>query len=168
MGLGFYLQMNTQKQINNGLDFSKIDPKKFQAYSPNLYKYLNKDKIAQYKAEVWIDETGYKWLGYIDDETCFIGEKLNWVLCVGARESSSCYSLLRLGRLSKVDDFWDEYIRIGRCAIDKNHTTNYLNSDSRYIENDNKRVCQWCGHKQYKRRWEETIQREEWVNQIDK
>jgi len=152
------------KTENNGLDFSKINPNKHQKYSPNLFKYLKKNIVHKHLDEAWLDKDGYKWLGYINDEKEFFGAMLNRVLCLGVKESSGCYYLAQFEGLTKVQDFWSEYIRMGRCAIDKDHDTHFINSESRYIENETHRECTWCGQKQFKRRWEETINREEWVN----
>lgn len=65
--------------------------------------------------------------------------------------------------LTPVPGFWDEYARVGRCAIDTDHSRFFIGDVTRWAENGDARSCKWCGnHRQVRRRWTETVKRECW------
>jgi hypothetical protein len=54
--------------------------------------------------------------------------------------------------LKEIEDFWDDYLEWGRCALDPNHQTSFLNAAGRYEyrAGGKIRTCRWCGHEQRK------------------
>jgi len=49
-----------------------------------------------------------------------------------------------------TDDFFNTYFKIGRCLLDPLHYDFMRNSEDRFNENENTRICNWCGMKQVK------------------
>jgi len=67
------------------------------------------------------------------------------------------------GKLTLLADFWSDYARIGRCAIDTDHSRHFIGGDTRWAVSGDIRSCLWCeGHTQTLRRWTETVERERW------
>lgn len=132
--------MNNQVKPN-ALDIKKINPRLGDKYSPNLYKYMRKNKGAQMYARAYKDNDGHVWIGYIH-EGDFIGARLNAILCNGSKVLTFCYS--RFDGLEEIKSFWPGYIRIGRCAIDPEHQTPFL-GDTRWEQKEGIRSCRWCG-----------------------
>lgn len=160
---------HAQAQATNGSILAEINPKKGDRYSPNLHAYLK--KISQHVVplqRVYRDANGSIWLGWIDEEACFVGAHLNGVLCNGAeaqRVIRGAYS----GRdfvksLKEVQGFWEKYEKSGWCAIDPEHKTPFV-GDTRWNTKGNTRTCLWCG--QCKQKLEEYEVREiktRWVS----
>ena len=134
-------------------------PSKSEAFSPNLHKYLKEH--AHFFRDGGILDGVYKvlpdtkaasqfgagslLLGY-PDEGFFTGARLMSVLCLG-REAERCAYPCGSG-LKFLDGFWDNYLRVGRCAIDPAHRENLL--AERFREHATGRECLWCGHQQRK------------------
>lgn len=150
----------------NGLDLDLIAPDKGFKYSPNLYKFLRKHASQARMARLFIDSTGVRYLGFIDDTDSLIGVRLNQVLSMGTK--AQVYSYGTLGLLTEHEAFWAEYVADGRCAIDREHTTHFVGGETRWRTVGDCRSCMWCGKMtQTLRRWTETkvVQREEWQPQ---
>lgn len=49
--------------------------------------------------------------------------------------------------MTDIADFWGRYLKIGRCAIDEDHTMHFINSENRYSMEGEIRTCNWCGAK---------------------
>jgi len=80
-------------------------------------------------------------LGYMDGRN-FIGVRLMAALCQGTKAGSACY--LGMGQdLCVVENFWKQYLAVGRCAIDPGHRE-YFMAD-RYAVVDGQKTCRWCG-----------------------
>lgn len=154
--------MNTQELVK------LIDPKIKESYSPNLHKYVKRfyKEMGNHRfPDVFADDrkdgflAGLLYIGYMDTEkgpNGFVGARLNRVLGCGA----SVYSRERgwfigLGpsNMTRVDGFWERYLDIGRCEIDREHKTYFVNDNGRYIMDGDMRTCTWCGAK-HKRRIE--------------
>jgi len=85
------------------------------------------------------------------------------VLCLGKKAGLLCISKFER-ELTILPDFWAEYTRRGRCAIDTEHQIGFVGGNERYkVIDGTRRVCQWCGHEQTLIKWEETIERTRWV-----
>lgn len=136
------------------LRLEDIEPSRSQAFSPNLYRYLKKHGhfyrdggIAQ---DVFVARAGTaaaksfgegnQLLGYFDLK-CFIGVRLIEALCKGAKAQSSAYFCSNAD-FDFAPNFWDEYLRLGRCAIDPDHKEYFI--DVRYHEKGKQQVCLWC------------------------
>lgn len=143
-----------------------INPKLNPSYSPNMHKWL-KTWIKTYPEwmipEVWIENGGLQlWrIGYHDNEgmqnkNCgFVGIRLNAVLCQGAsaNKERGWFMGLGTGNMTPVEDFWERYLEIGRCAIDTDHKQWFIGDEDRYSMDGEIRTCNWCGAK-HKRRLE--------------
>lgn len=138
----------------------KLDDK----YSPNLDRWLKKRKrhtgISQ---SVFRDADAALWIGWLDEGLFLIGSRLNAVLCNGSKEDTWAYPLGRLPKMQEVSEFWNEYARVGRCAIDPTHLIHFLSRDGRFAEDGDARTCKWCGQQQRRERYVEHVDRERWV-----
>jgi hypothetical protein len=136
-------------------------------HSPNLAKWLAKNCDVVYRRDrvnVYDSPDG-PWIGWIEDETWFIGSRLWRALGVGTKAEMGCWTL-KLDTLILREGFWDRYAKIGRCEIDQDHARYFIGSDTRWTENGDTRTCNWCGDFTQKReRYEEVVQREKWVKQ---
>lgn len=139
-----------KKYISGKRQLDKIAPKRHQKYSPNLYKWLKRNPGIAAQAQVWReDNTKDLWIGFLGDDCLYwTGAMLMQVLCTGAKHSTGSYSFKQFKGMNVVENFWKEYIRIGRCAIDPEHKVWFLNSDTRYVGTTTGRKCQWCGQEQ--------------------
>jgi len=124
-------------------------PTKNPAYSPNLYKWMRaRHNIIRAYVRLYREvSTGHLYLGYQDEDSWFYGAMLNRILTVGSRAWVG--AMMPERRFEHVSGFWDEYLKLGRCAIDKDHETNFLGN--RWEEGENDRVCLWCGREQTKK-----------------
>ena len=144
------------------LSLKSINPKLHNKFSPNLYKYLRK-RGALHLQRVYTDIDGLYWLGYFDDHQFFNGVQLMHALTKGAKAQSWSHPPKTIKQPKEVEDFWQRYQSIGRCAIDTEHTTHFI-SGKRWSQTENSRTCLWCGHQQILKKWTETIERTDWVN----
>lgn len=157
------------------LALEQIHPKGGAKFSPNLYQWMRKH--AHFYADgagtphgVWrvkpgmgrdIYHEGSLMLGMAGDHGDFLGTRLMSVLCEGAKATNWCLPGL-LDRLEPVEDFWDRYVQVGRCAIDPDHSIHYI--DDRWHQNStDKRTCRWCSHEQNRHLLSEIVEREAWV-----
>lgn len=133
-------------------------------YSPNLKKWCQKNRTHP-RHEVYLDQKGTPWIGWVDDGRWFIGSRLWNVLGSGGRAMAGCWDF-PVSSLKKQESFWDEYARHGRCAIDKEHRTYFIGDESRWQENGETRSCKWCGgHSQKLVRWTESVERSRWLSE---
>ncbi len=143
-------------------DVKLLDPKIHEKYSPNLFKWLKREPMRDH-IRVFKDRQGRFWIGRVTDDDWFHGKKLYQVLCNGTKSGSAAYGYSRYKDFEEVHGFWDDYQRLGRCAIDVDHQDYFLNSDSRFKELGDHRSCTWCGFKQKRVTFEKTVVREHWV-----
>lgn len=136
-------------------------------FSPNLYRWLKKQadrcggeyhlnrfQIYRGGSDLFARPRDVLYIGYIGNDGWFHGTRLMAVLCEGARKQIFAYMpghVRKLG-LKPVRNFWRDYRRIGRCAIDKAHTQYFAHAasdDARWTVKGKTRSCNWCGnHKQ--------------------
>lgn len=124
-------------------------------FSPNLYRWLKSrwggrfgGRGLEQEPHVFRDKDGTLWIGRMDDTGCFIGARLMRVLC---KPSQEIYAWTRRSHpgMKLVKNFWRDYRRIGRCAIDKAHDGYWQHDDARWEVKGKTRHCRWCGnHKQ--------------------
>ena len=133
------------------IDLSKIHPKVHSRYSPNLHKWLKfRTKGAAafllQHIKIYRHDNQFLYIGHKDDDsdTWLHGSRLNQVLCVGSRAEVWAYS--GMGHAKEIPGFWEDYERIGRCAIDTEHKTYFTNDPQRWTANGNHRDCLWCGN----------------------
>lgn len=123
-----------------------IDPKIHQKFSPNLFKYLRRDRRKRgsfFNESTFYRRDGDLFFGILHDGD-FIGNRVWPILCRGLKEHGWCFACE--GDLFMEDPaFFASYLKIGRCALDPEHTMSFLNSDSRYTATGD---CTWCGGKE--------------------
>lgn len=142
------------------LCLDEIHPDKSPSFSPMLYEYMKKhghfytDGGVAQTVFVVRDETadadvfgaGALLLGF-RDERFLTGTRLMAALGRGAKAEDAAYPVG--SGVEEVEGFWDNYLRLGRCAIDPAHQDRF--QTDRFDERYNSRVCRWCGHAQFKR-----------------
>lgn len=131
-----------------------IDPSLNPAYSPNLHSFSKAwmRRATREMPEVWRgDADWHLWIGtmYKDGDDHFVGCHLAAVLSKGAHENRNrgAYIGLNQHNMTHIADFWERYLKIGRCAIDEDHTIHFINSENRYSMDGDIRTCNWCGAK---------------------
>lgn len=101
-------------------------------------------------------------IGYPDsgDENGFVGIRLMAVLCEGVK-AGSFYYIGMATMLEEVEGFWEQYLKVGRCAIDPTHKEGFL--DDRYNMGGDTRTCLWCGAKHERVLTQRTVFDESWA-----
>jgi len=146
----------------NNLNIDSIHPKNGKKFSPNLHRFM-KNKGAAFASVqlVYEDSEGVLWIGYCDDHF-FTGARLVSVLC--DYKSQTFAHIGKVQTLTEVSNFWERYVRDGRCAIDQSHSMYFVGNDKRWKIEKNTRACQWCGHHvQVQIEWQETIDKSAWI-----
>lgn len=140
------------------LDVKSINPKLNPAYSPNLFKFVKKhlgkdmpecrifgfigERAGYYKAQLFIGHQPDDW-----NDGMIAGAYLDAVLCHGAGVETVAFPF-RWEETEEVRDFWERYLKIGRCVIDPGHQVRFMFDDplySRYRFSGDERICNWCG-----------------------
>jgi hypothetical protein len=137
-------------------------------YSKNLQRYLRswnkKYRSTPFETpEVYMGTDGTRYIGRLSEGSLY-GSKLMAALVLGGRAIIGCY--LRAPEVTPIENFWRDYVAIGGCAIDPDHSVVFLDEDTRWQVEGDVRRCIWCGKAtQVLRRWTETVEREAWVNE---
>lgn len=132
-----------------------ITPKKSPAYSANLHRWMRRH--GRVGDTVYRLEPGGKMAGVYCAGTLFIGQPyadysgdtdfsgvlLMAVLCNGSSAKRACYAGAAPS-MAEVDSFWGQYKRVGRCAIDPNHTVGFTDHAQRFHLVDGQPKCIWC------------------------
>lgn len=143
----------------------KFGPKRGDKYSPNLYRWLIKHLRHVSHIEVYAAKDGELWIGTGPDGAWFHGVRMLSVLCNGGRAESMAYQLRQVGPMKLVDDFWDRYLRDGRCAIDRDHGMFFIGDEARWKVKGNRRECLWCGNCVQRRKvYTEKVKHAVWIN----
>jgi hypothetical protein len=148
------------------IDVAKINPKNGNKFSPNLYKFI-KAKKCRLLYKIYKDARGAFYIGTVDndygDGIWFTGTLLMRVLCLG-RGADTYARAIAKNDFVEVVDFWDDYYKYGRCAVDIDHTGSFMGDNGRWIQFGDKRECTWCGNfSQVLRRWTVEVEKSEWV-----
>jgi len=138
-------------------------------YSPNLAAWLvevNRFVRSWGEPKVFFDQNNAHWIGWIDSDDfgCFIGAKLMTVLALGGKAQTGWHAQHRWqasSKLTEIPDFWRDYKAIGRCAIDRDHSLDFVNSDTRWTYDGDSRSCNWCGQHTQQRQVE-TVELVSW------
>lgn len=142
------------------LKLAQIAPEKSAAYSPNLHQWMRAK--AHFYKDGGVLQTVYRvkpgtllakelgegtlMIGYPDNgnDKGFTGIRLMATLCQGAKAGSFYYiGMARM--LEEINGFWDQYLSVGRCAIDPAHEEGFLGE--RFSLSGDTRTCLWCGSK---------------------
>lgn len=142
----------------------QIDPKLNPAFSPNLHAFVRSKvddlqvfRVTKAHGSLLVGQLA---IGYVYDGD-FIGCQLTHVLCYGRKART--WSFPGTDCIELVPDFWERYLQVGRCAIDRDHHTHYQDNRWELIAGD-KRRCKWCGHQQHRVLTPVTTMVESWHN----
>jgi hypothetical protein len=131
------------------------------AYSPNPYQWFRRRATGRKEGlglnHVYQVRAGSKLADHCGAGALLIGSpyeayeddadlsavRMMEVLCHGAAATTSCLAGA-LNALDELPDFWAAYQRIGRCAIDVEHKTSFVDS-ARYTTANVVKTCLWCG-----------------------
>lgn len=134
---------------------SAIAPKNSPAFSANLHRWMRShgrigDTIYRLDAGGKLSRiygAGTLFLGqpYADysGDTDFSGVLLMGVLCNGSSATRVCLGGAAPS-LVVVEDFWEQYKQIGRCAIDVSHSIGFRDEAQRFHLVDGQQTCKWC------------------------
>lgn len=148
---------------HNNLTVSKINPEAGDKFSPRLHAYLKKAGPQTRIMQVYRDLDKGLWIGFFD-EGCFIGARLSLVLCEGGKTKRGAFTGGWTKDLFEVQDFWENYMKVGRCAIDPEHETSFLD-ETRWKVDGKTRHCLWCGNAtQHLESYEVRETKTRWVN----
>jgi hypothetical protein len=137
-------------------------------FSWNLYRWVkNNPEYVHVFQSTWNpvydkDRPDFKWLmiGMIDqdDESCFLGRHLPNVCCEGKPQESFAYCchVHDVKNWKDItDEFWKRYMEIGVCAIHGDFA-------HKWIESGRERMCEYCGKKERKMTFIESVER--WIS----
>lgn len=134
---------------------SAITPKNSPAFSANLHRWMRSHgRLADtvYRLDAGgklarVYGAGTLFLGqpYADysGDTDFSGVLLMEVLCNGSSAARVCLAG-DAPSLVEVENFWDQYKLVGRCAIDVNHSVGFRDEAQRFHLVGGQRTCKWC------------------------
>lgn len=131
-------------------------------YSPNLRSWLTRERFGGATPSVYSDPAGTPWIGWIDEDTWFIGSRLWRVLTVGKKAEAGCWTF-PISDLTERAGFWEQYAEAGRCAIDPEHSHVFIGEETRWTTDGDERTCNWCGCQQRLERWTEPRERQRWI-----
>lgn len=151
--------INTASKIAPGTDIgdllSAIHPKNSPAFSANLHRWMlshgrTGDTVYRLNAcsklaNVYSARTLFLGQPYADysGDNDFSGVLLMGVLCKGSKAARVCLAG-DAPSLVEVENFWDQYKLVGRCAIDDKHSVEFRDQDQRFHQIDGHRACKWC------------------------
>lgn len=126
-----------------------------QKFSPNLYRFVKRHVETMknnFPLEGFFSNIGSEYyLGYrfreVDGKKKseeIMAVRAASVLVHGVKAQMSVYEQ----PLMNAPDFWETYLRLGRCIFDPEHTVPFLHAENRYTASKNRRVCNWCGFRQ--------------------
>lgn len=127
-------------------------------YSKHLHKFLTRrNAYPLHLTSVWRYD-GQLYVGVMYDGD-MIGARLNSVLCGDMKTWSMLY--IRPSTAECHVDFWPQYVALGRCHIDPEHATHFI--DERWDTQGDHRTCLWCGHQQQLHRYEVVQKCARWI-----
>lgn len=99
------------------------------------------------------------YLGIPDDGWLCPAWQLSHALGMGTRSQSCAMAPCQfpMGFKDVTVEFMDLYIRLGKCAIDPEHTLYGENHRFKMSTADGQRVCEWCGLLQYRHERPRTV-----------
>ncbi|MYM92676.1 hypothetical protein [Duganella vulcania] len=142
------------------LTLKQLAPSVSAAFSPNLHSWMRAkahfykgggvlQTVYRVKPDTKLAKefgAGTLMIGFPEDPTekGFVGVRLMSVLCQGTK-AGDYYYLGMAPMLEEVEGFWDQYLKVGRCAIDPEHKEGFM--ADRYSMDGDVRTCRWCGAK---------------------
>jgi hypothetical protein len=146
----------------NNLLLAEIHPGREQKFSRNFYYFLRRERIFRQLGHLYKDAEGTDWFGFIDENDWFTGCRMAEILCLGSSARAGAHPPSQIKGLVLVEDFWPLYRKIGRCAVDREHSMHFVRADSRYTIESDTRCCNWCGKQQHRARETAVVTREHW------
>ena len=138
-----------------------IRPRADGKYSPLLHKWLSSARFKRarqvYQAGSILDRSEHneRWrsgeiiIGENYKDGFVGGRNLSDIICGrrGVKSMGYAYSVAGFNLREITDEFWTEYVLIGRCAWDHDHGMPMIGDEGRwhYIAGGRQRECQWCG-----------------------
>lgn len=148
--------LETEGILWNGF-VTDIHPRHGEKFSPNFHSWLrvHPHYTRVFRVKKIIDHS-WNWtdadllVGMLDKDDSglqwFVGARLNEILTNGSAASAGAYALGSRVEFNDVTkEFWPEYLRVGRCAVDPDHQENFRKAESRYSTESGIRTCSWCG-----------------------
>jgi hypothetical protein len=120
-----------------------ISPRESSKYSPNLHLWIKSRRRWRDPQRVYVDQESTLWIGWFDGDGWFYGARLFEVLCLGSDAASGAYQGFR-NEFSERENFWANYLAIGRCAIDPDHSIHFVDYYLRWETVGDTRTCRWC------------------------
>ncbi|OPZ34092.1 MAG: hypothetical protein BWY99_02664 [Synergistetes bacterium ADurb.BinA166] len=117
-----------------------ISPKTAARFSPNLHAWIRKHSGLDVPGV--FRHAGVLYVGRITGGSNFIGSSLQRILGYGARAAPYMYGASPVD-FRPIKSFWKKYVELGRCHIDPDHRTSYV--DDRWEATTRRRKCIWCG-----------------------
>jgi hypothetical protein len=122
---------------------AQVHPRRGEKYSENLYPWLAANRVYHEHASVYLDKEGTHWIGLLDHDW-FHGTRLISVLCLGRGAKTAAYRAPTFPSMQEVRNFWQDYLRDGRCAIDRAHKMDFRNAEGRFVGEGDRLFCSWC------------------------
>ncbi len=139
-------------------DLERIVPQKHPRYSRNLYLWIRKNfcganawPLQNVRVYARRADKMRPYIGCMDDLSWFFGSQLMGVLSYGSKEQMLAFDDKPPQEESFIlqENFWPEYIRKGRCAIDPKHDIAFKDEATRWKTSGDTRTCLWCGTTQH-------------------
>ncbi len=144
-------------------DLKAISPETHPRYSKNLHEWVRKQIKCRGTVPMAFESAGDLYLGTGQDEGWHALARIERILMFGSK--AHCVAFPRSYGFTEVVNFWESYLLIGRCAIDKKHKTFFIGDETRWEVTGDTRRCLWCGnHTQHLQRWTETVEQSAWVS----
>jgi hypothetical protein len=121
----------------------KINPRIHTKYSQNLYRWLKEFENKNLDIKVFKTKENDLLIGEMIDKNWLHGTLITQVLCIG--KTTQRYASNQQN-ITEIKNFWTQYLKIGRCAIDTEHTTAFNGEEHRWETKETRRYCVWCNN----------------------
>lgn len=140
------------------------DPRLAPKYSPNLHRWLliRWRRYEPAAPRIFVENCDGATLlrdGYVGErhDGSLICARLLTVL---SKPRAELGSMMLPHTFEPVAEFWPDYVARGRCALDPEHKTSFI--DERWRVDGDTRECLWCGARQVRKVWRETVEYSRW------
>ena len=144
------------------VNLKDIDPKKSDKFSVGLNRFMRKHKhqaLNVYTVKSRSHIRPRLFIGHTRDEPgWFYGVDFFAAIHHGGRAEVFAFPPGLGMKFEPIPDFWERYIKVGRCAFDPDHKS----YGERWESAGDTRTCRWCGVVQRRVTWTETVERERW------
>jgi hypothetical protein len=141
------------------IDLTLIAPRQDGKFSTNLWRHLKKHQV-RYGLQVFqrtksffdgspTDPNAWHmgdiWIGEAPDPDWIHGLTLRALIQDRCSSTGWAIPLGVSGYREITQEFWETYLRIGRCCWDRSHLDFMRNNENRFTTIGNTRRCNWCG-----------------------